>query len=127
MNLFLETASEARQRTSTVSVAKLFIQKESTKFKKPCILALEFSGAYSEESKADGRIELQKLINDYILAQPRDWRVSSSYAGNFQKPFIDFASKILGLHSDWMPEKKENLSVSLSHIVLFRINHATIS
>ena len=40
---------------------------------------------------------LRDIIYDHVLNCPRDWRVFATNAGNFRKPFIDLAGRLLGI------------------------------
>jgi hypothetical protein len=45
--------------------------------------------------------DLRTLVNSHILRMPRDWRIEASTVGNFQQPFFELASNIIGMeHSD---------------------------
>lgn len=46
---------------------------------------------------ARGLQSLTDLINHFILKQPSDWRTTDADAGNFRKPFVDLANRLLGL------------------------------
>ena len=40
---------------------------------------------------------LHETIYKHVLGSPRDWRVYATNAGNFRKPFIDLAGRLLGI------------------------------
>jgi hypothetical protein len=54
-----------------------------------------------------GLAELSSLIEEYVLSTPRDWRIQATNAGNFRKPFLDLAGRLLGVsrgrRSHWAP------------------------
>jgi hypothetical protein len=121
--LLMEAAAEAFHRSRSNPVTTISLQNCGSKFENPWVISLGFSADYSEDSDShrSGRVELRKLINAHVLSCPRDWRLSSSYAGNFRKPFLDFAGKILGIGSGWLPVPVSQLCGSRSCLELFRI------
>jgi hypothetical protein len=40
---------------------------------------------------------VRRLVNCFVLTQPRDWRTTDADAGNFRKPFVDIAGRMLGV------------------------------
>lgn len=53
------------------------------------------------DDTTDGAAHLAREIAEYVLAAPRDWRIEHQSAGNFRKPFVDFASRLLGVGKAW--------------------------
>lgn len=63
---------------------------------KEFFIKLYFSdGDFYDQGLDQGK--LNRLLNDHVLQVPRDWRVEQVSLGNFQKPFVDFCNKLLGL------------------------------
>jgi hypothetical protein len=59
-----------------------------------------FDGSYLDS--ASGWSQLKQLLKQHILIpETRDWRIAESQAGNFRKPYIDLASRALGLGTTW--------------------------
>jgi hypothetical protein len=75
-------------------------------------ITVRFAGDYLLPQFPDGALRLIDLINDHIFAHPRDWRVDEAHVGNFQKPFVDLASRALGIGTSWLPVPKEHLYAS---------------
>jgi hypothetical protein len=48
-----------------------------------------------------GLKDLRCLVVNHVLSQPRDWRVTETEIGNFRKPYVDLASRMLGVQSVW--------------------------
>lgn len=127
LSLLMECASEVSRRSKGDGVTRVSLQNCGRDKAKPWVIALEFSVPYSSNNGKDrlGRKTLQNLLNEHVLSHPRDWRLSSSYAGNFQKPFLDFAGKILGLRSEWEPLPKSELCETASSMELFSLRHSS--
>lgn len=57
-------------------------------------ILVKFTAPWFDSQKAG---ELPQLIHDHVLCSPRDWRITASNAGNFRKPFLDLATRLLGV------------------------------
>ena len=66
---------------------------EATFFRIRCT----FSGPYLDQPERNGWGLLKTLIEQHVLNdKTRDWRIQESHAGNFRRPYLDLAGRILG-------------------------------
>jgi hypothetical protein len=105
ISFLMDVAAEARQRKESercyVQAVQMKKNQSAGRQSKVSAYAInvKFEGLYliPHEMEAGSLDALRKLLYDHVLAHPREWRVEDTHAGNFRKPFIDIAGKLLGL------------------------------
>ncbi len=67
---------------------------------------------------------LRKLINDFVLPQPPEWRTTDADVGDFRKPFVDLANRLLGLTANttgWSPRPMSELTSNKQKWEIFAV------
>lgn len=85
----------------------------------PTVMAIKvvFGGQYLNLGLSDekGLPRLRSILFEHVLHQPHDWRIEETNAGNFRKPFVDLANRVLGIGEDGSGDWQRVLVRSLSN------------
>jgi len=89
LELFMGVAAAAKSQSARVT--DILFEQETTTI----AIAWKFAGRLVSDT-AEARA-LADELRRFVLRTPRDWRVSHEIAGDFRKPFVDLATRLLGL------------------------------
>lgn len=102
---FMEAAAEAENRSPKCKVERIELRREPDPLKSRSTKHFHIECTFESVYLNGGWSDTKRLIYRHILRkETRDWRIDLAVAGNFQKPYLDLAGKLLGIGTDWSPE-----------------------